>query len=194
MSSVIGSVAKSRAASSSVLHSTSASTPGSRRRMLADALLAEQLLAVAGLGQAVGVEQQQVARVERDLAAVVGAVGVEQSAAARWPAAAAPRRRATARPAGGRPTRSAGCRPSASNTTTHDRHELLGPGLASTSALLSSSRAWAGSRYWRRNTRSRYLAWKAVIDGSMPWPVTSPMTAASRVGRHADTRRRSRRP
>ena len=29
-----------------------------------------------------------------------------------------------------------------------------------------------------RMPRSRYLAWKAVMDGSMPWPVTSPMTAA----------------
>ena len=48
---------------------------------------------------------------------------------------------------------------------------------------LSSSRACAGSRNWRRNTRSRYLAWKAVIDGSMPWPVTSPITAATRARR-----------
>ena len=47
---------------------------------------------------------------------------------------------------------------------------------------LSSSSAWAGSRYWRRNTRSRYFAWNAVIDGSIPCPVTSPITAATRVG------------
>src|SRR5918995_6637409 len=39
-----------------------------------DALLAEHLLAVAHLGEPVGVEQQQVAPVERDLAAVVLAV------------------------------------------------------------------------------------------------------------------------
>ena len=43
------------------------------------------------------------------------------------------------------------------------------------------------SRYWRRNTRSRYLAWNAVIDGSMPWPVTSPMTAATRFGATRNT-------
>src|SRR5215510_4608713 len=42
-----------------------------------DALLAEHLVAVAHLGQAVGVEQQQVAGVQRDLAGVVVPVGVE---------------------------------------------------------------------------------------------------------------------
>ena len=43
-----------------------------------DALLAEELLAGAGLGQTVGVEQQQVAGLELDLAAGVGALGVER--------------------------------------------------------------------------------------------------------------------
>src|SRR5512138_202726 len=46
-------------------------------KRVGDALLAEHLLAVADLGQAVGVHEQQVARVEVDLAAVVGAVGIE---------------------------------------------------------------------------------------------------------------------
>src|SRR5215207_2216676 len=42
-----------------------------------DALLAEDLLAVAHLGETVGVEQQQVAHIEGDLSAVVAPVGVE---------------------------------------------------------------------------------------------------------------------
>ncbi len=53
--------------------------------------------------------------------------------------------------------------------------------------VFSSSSAWAGSRYWRRNTRSRYLAWKAVMDASMPRPVTSPITAAMRDGATRNT-------
>ena len=75
---------------------------------------------------------------------------------------------------------------SVSNTTTHQRDELL---LRSGADIwvFSSSRAWAGSRYCRRNTRSRYLAWKAVIDGSMPCPVTSPITAAMRDGATRNT-------
>ena len=74
---------------------------------------------------------------------------------------------------------------SVSNTTTHSEMNSSGRSRADIWRL-SSSRAWAGSRYWRRKTRSRYLAWKAVIDGSMPWPVTSPMTAAIRVGADAE--------
>ena len=69
MSSVIGALAKSRAASSSDLHSTSGSTPGSRRRNWAMRSSPKSCLAVAGLGQAVGVEQQEVALVEVDLPA-----------------------------------------------------------------------------------------------------------------------------
>ena len=40
--------------------------------------------------------------------------------------------------------------------------------LADHIVRLSSSKACAGSRYCRRNTRSRYFTWNAVIDGSMP--------------------------
>ena len=170
------------AASSSDLHSVVDVRPGSRRRMRGDAVLAEQLLAVAGLGEPVGVEQHEVADVER-----------------RSPATVVRRRRGRAS-AAGRSTRSGRTSPSchsqrrrvagrrvaqrARGLVEHDdaqRDELLGPALGDSTGF-SSSRAWAGSRYWRRNTRSRYLTWKAVIDGSMPWPATSPMTAASRVG------------
>ena len=87
-----------------------------------------------------------------------------QSQAAGWPADA---------------TRSVAA--SVSNTTT--QIEMNSSKRSSADICrLSSSRAWAGSRYCRRKTRSRYLAWNAVIDGSMPCPVTSPMTAAMRVG------------
>ena len=75
---------------------------------------------------------------------------------------------------------------SVSNTTTKSEMNSSCRPMADICALSSSS-AWAGSRYWRRNTRSRYLAWNAVIDGSMPWPVTSPITAATRVGATRNT-------
>ena len=70
---------------------------------------------------------------------------------------------------------------SVSNTTTHNEMNSSTRSRADICELSSSS-AWAGSRYWRRKTRNRYLAWKAVIEGSMPWPVTSPITAAMRLG------------
>src|SRR3546814_7452247 len=60
---------------------------------------------------------------------------------------------------------------SVSKTTTHSE---MNSSTRSSADIweLSSSMACAGSRYWRRNTRSRYLAWNAVMDASMPWPVT----------------------
>ena len=70
-SSVIGSVAKSRAASSRDLHSTSGVDARVASQRVGDAILAEELVAGTGLGQTVGVEQQEVALVERDLAARV---------------------------------------------------------------------------------------------------------------------------
>ena len=75
---------------------------------------------------------------------------------------------------------------SVSNTTTTSE---MNSSVRSGAAIwvLSSSSAWAGSRYWRRNTRSRYLAWKAVMEASMPCPVTSPMTAAMREGATRNT-------
>ena len=76
-SSVIGSVAKSRAASSSTLHRTSGAHARVAAQGVGHPVLAEELLAGTGFGQPVGVEEQQVADVERDLPAGVLAVGVE---------------------------------------------------------------------------------------------------------------------
>ena len=80
--------------------------------------------------------------------------------------------------------RTAACRPRCRTRRTHSEMNSSWRPMADICALSSSS-AWAGSRNWRRNTRSRYLAWKAVMAGSMPWPVTSPITAAIRVGADA---------
>ena len=73
-----------------------------------------------------------------------------------------------------------------SNTDTSIEMNSSGRAWADICAFKSSI-ACAGSRYSRRKTRNRYLAWKAVIDGSMPWPVTSPMTAATRLGATRNT-------
>src|SRR5688500_8807457 len=43
-----------------------------------DAVLAEELLSRASLGQTVGVEQQEVARIEADLSARVRALGIQR--------------------------------------------------------------------------------------------------------------------
>ena len=75
---------------------------------------------------------------------------------------------------------------SVSNSTTHSEINSS-PASSADMRSFSSSSAWAGSRNWRRKTRSRYLAWSAVIDGSMPCPVTSPMTAATRFGATRNT-------
>ena len=74
---------------------------------------------------------------------------------------------------------------SVSNTTTQSEMSSS-PASSADMRSFSSSRAWAGSRNCRRNTRSRYFACNAVIEGSMPWPVTSPMTAATRFGDDAE--------
>ena len=84
-SSVIGSVAKSRAASSERLAEHVGRDAGIAPQRVGDAVLAEELLAGAGLGQPVGVEQEEVAGVERDLSARVLAVRVEHQQRAGGP-------------------------------------------------------------------------------------------------------------
>ena len=84
-SSVMGSVANSRAASSRRLAEHVGRHAGIAAQGVGHPLLAEELLARAGLGQAVGVEEQEVARVERDLPAHVAAVGVEHQQRAGGP-------------------------------------------------------------------------------------------------------------
>ncbi len=76
-SSVSGEAAKSEAASSRILHKVVAILAGVASDDAGDALLTEELAATAGFGQPVGVEQQQVARLEGQLPGVEAAFGVE---------------------------------------------------------------------------------------------------------------------
>ena len=112
MSSVSGALAKSRAASSSVL----AQHVGGRRpgRAAGRWRCAPRRTAARRRGPRPGRRCRAAAgrrRPARSRGCSSVPRRVEHAAAVRWPAAAAPRGRATARPPGGRPRRSAACRP-----------------------------------------------------------------------------------